>query len=740
MTLSQIAKYRAFKSIIERASAPMLPMDVKASSVQSVQKRFEDKNSDFYWWSLNAFGQAADTMPPIGTQARDLKMRELWPCEPILAGTIYVLESRSVALGWKITGKPPADIDEFTGVLQNAEDGAGWSQLFSKWVEDTLTTDNGAVLELGRAGKTGPVSALYNMDSCRCVRTGNPDKPIQYTNMGGTVVDMPVDNVVAYASMPSPDERRLSGGVCFVSRALRAAKLLLALHQYEEDRLRAMPPRGIATVTGMTMDQVSEAMKLYQARQMSKDLTFPGLLWLAGNPFAQGGQVGVKVEPFGNLPENFDRREVMETYAKTLALNAGLDVGEIWLVQHEGATKATGEIQAAKARGKGMGEIITVMERIVNWHILPEGLSFEFDLQNDEEDMYSVQLRKARVDALNAMYAQPNGMEPIISKSQYVELAIAEGALPEDFKPEKVEVGAPAASAVPASTAVEKPAAGGEATGAMPSPDTNAATDTTAQAKELGGKSLEDELAKMPEWKRVQYKKRLAAFGAQQGQLAERKSQRFLAENAKETGEPAGGKERGWFADNVENPHVPEATAGGTVETRTAQMTRINELWYDKTKGVPNGNLIRSAIENIPWSSKDQFMALFDNNTPTPIAAKKISPSSAEGVLAGIRKLYSDGKVYDGCTGMAMPDLEHVLGVSNKDADYVWSTHMKRMGRYETRGGLNQIRLSGDYHFDRDNGLVNTAEAMYKGIRLWGYDDPGNLYDAVTESSLVKGE
>jgi len=522
MALTSVQKYRAFKNIMERAAAPLLPMDVKAGGAQSVQKRFESKSGDWYWWMLNAFGQAADTMPPIGTQARDLKLRELWPCEPILAGTIYVLESRSVALGWKITGKPPAAIDEFTGVLQNAENGAGWSQLFSKWVEDTLCSDNGSVLELGRAGKAGPVSALYNMDSCRCVRTGDPDKPIQYTNMDGTVVDMPADSVVAYASMPSPDERRLSGGICFVSRALRAVKLLLALHQYEEDRLKAMPPRGIATVTGMTMDQVSEAMKMYQARQMSKDLTFPGLLWLAGNPFAQGGQVAVHVEPFGNLPENFDRREVMETYAKTLALNAGLDVGEIWLVQHEGATKATGEVQAAKARGKGMGEIITVMERIINWHILPEGLGFEFDLQNDEEDMYAAQLMKARIDALNAMYAQPNGMEPIITKGQYVELAIADGALPEDFKPEKVETAAPAA------LPVEKPAPGGQSAGAMPSPDVNAATDTTAQAKELGEKSLEEELARMPEWKRAQCKKRLAAFGSQQGQLAERKVQRFL--------------------------------------------------------------------------------------------------------------------------------------------------------------------------------------------------------------------
>jgi len=381
------------------------------------------------------FARRADDCPPLGDPARDKYLRDIWKTEPIMAGAIYALVSKMRALGWNLEGGRNK-VSQWTKILHEAEDGAGWNVFISKIIEDYLTTDDGAFIELGKKHKNGPVMALFHIDSVRCVLIGAGHAT--YTDFDGGRHLLKPGDYAHFCSMPSPNEDLHGKGFCFVSRALKAAKLLLALHQYESEKLENLPPEGIVTITGLTTKQVEKAFELYKAKRQSRDqLTFPGILWLVGNPMAPGGagQVKVDLTPFSTLPEQFDRQGLVETYAKTLACDLGVDINEFWMPERGGFGPSKGEVtvQHAKAKGKGPGEIIACLERIFNWYVLPEGVIFAFDMVDDEDDLRRAELHSVIIKNVKEMAEPLTAEGGLISIPEGRELLVAQQILPEDY-------------------------------------------------------------------------------------------------------------------------------------------------------------------------------------------------------------------------------------------------------------------------------------------------------------------
>lgn len=409
-------------------------LGAKAKSL-SMQPRLDPTKLKDAYFFVSMFARKADDCPEYGSLARDAYLRKIWKTEPIMAGAVYAFVSKLRALGWTLEGGRNK-VSQWSKILHESEGGAGWNVLVSKAIEDYLTTDDGSFIELGKAFKNGPVKALYNIDSVRCQLLGAGHA--SYMDFEGNQHPLKPGDYAHFCSMPSPNEDLHGKGFCFVSRALKAAKLLLALHKYEAEKLENLPPEGIATITGLTVKQVQKAFELYQAKRQSRDqLTFPGILWLIGNPMAPGGAGQVKVDlvPFSDLPEQFDRAGLIETYAKTLAADLGVDVNEFWMSARGGFGPSKGEvtIQHAKAKGKGVGEVIVCLERIFNWHVLPEGLTFAFDATDDEDDLRRAQLQKVEILNVKEMAEPLTAEGGLITIQEGRELLVAKQILPEEY-------------------------------------------------------------------------------------------------------------------------------------------------------------------------------------------------------------------------------------------------------------------------------------------------------------------
>ena len=388
------------------------------TSPSKLDVRKTDRDMSLYYGAYPILRQWAagqkSKVPPYGDPRRDDYLDNLWRQEPILAGAIYSMTAKMTALKWQVTG-PRLQARAAATLFANAEhiDGHDWGGFIGSVAQDFYIPDRGPFIETAR-GKTGyggtvnrlvgNLAAIGHIDSLCCWLTGNRDAPmVYYSSQSGQNIRFKPGEFIHFTSLPSPREFYLGMGFSAVSRALRAAILLMGLHDYDSEKLNNLPPEGVASVTGLTMDEFMDALKMWKtSREQDKSYTFPQVLWLIGSQ--PNTEVKVAMEGFSSLPESFDRESVVNHYVATLALCFGVDAREFWPVSSGSlGTAAESEIQHLKAKGKGPGEFISITERHFNSE-LPEDVTFAFDTQDIEEDQMAAQVCKAWVDALFPLY------------------------------------------------------------------------------------------------------------------------------------------------------------------------------------------------------------------------------------------------------------------------------------------------------------------------------------------------
>jgi len=407
----------------------------------SVQPRFQPDGHDELinraYLGIIAFGRAADEAPARGDPRRDTYLRDLVrsAVEPILTGAISSMLARFVALGWTVTGGRNKAA-RARSLLSNAEDAAGWNIFLSKVVEDMLVLDNGGYFEMGTLGRHGPVRGLFNLDGTACRLTGRADYPVVYTPKIGENRDprpLDRDHVVHLPPMPSPDETEFNLSLSPVSRALRSAQVLRAINDHDIEKLAKLPPEGIMTVANITETQWKDVLSNYrEARKKEGMSVFPGVMVLAGQSITQPPKI--ELTPFSTLPEGFNKVETVEIYVKTLALALGVDVAELWLIPQVGATKAAFTIQHMKAQGKGIGLVVSMIERALNFSVMPQGVVFGFDLPDDEQDLAKAEIAGKRIQNVKRMYEmQSPDIEPLITRQEGRTILASQGILSPAF-------------------------------------------------------------------------------------------------------------------------------------------------------------------------------------------------------------------------------------------------------------------------------------------------------------------
>jgi hypothetical protein len=123
-----------------------------------------------------------------------------------------------------------------------------------------------------------------------------------------------------------------------------------------------------------------------------------------------------------------------EWWAKTIALNLGIDVGEIWLLQ-QGESKTVQTVQAIKSRGKGVARYLQEIERRYNLDVMPFGVKFEFDnLDADEQDKLRADIIASNVDTLTKLTDMGVQRQELVFELDEVrQLASEWGVVPPDM-------------------------------------------------------------------------------------------------------------------------------------------------------------------------------------------------------------------------------------------------------------------------------------------------------------------
>lgn len=387
---------------------------------------------------LFAWGAQYDDTPQWWTPERDIYLRNFWKREPLLSGAVYTVQSKIKTTSWKLTGAPK-QVTRYENLLGAADFGKGWGEFISRWLEDILTQDNGGWIELMGEGDpqgqlVGPVTGVAHLDAAQVYRTGNLQYPVIYHSpITGQRHLMHTSRVANITSMPSPKENMYGVGYCAISRVLVAARILLYIEEFKQEKLGGRPHRGIIRSQGYNRKQIEEALKEAELKANAKGLLrYMPLVVLAS--YDPGVQTALEVVDLASLPDNYNERETIDIYWDVLAAAFGVDRNEFAPIRSgQLGSGQQSSIQAEKAKGKGVGEVFKEIERVINWSILPDTVTFAFDNPYDEDDLNEAELKNKKAVWIRALGAPDTiGQSPITAAEQR-QLAADEGLIPEDW-------------------------------------------------------------------------------------------------------------------------------------------------------------------------------------------------------------------------------------------------------------------------------------------------------------------
>jgi hypothetical protein len=246
---------------------------------------------------------------------------------------------------------------------------------------------------------------LAHLDSRHCQLTGDVEYPVIFHNpKTENSHRLHTTRVAHFVDMPSPAEGMNNTGFCAVSRVVGSSEILLKVNKYKNEKLDDLPEAGLLLFNNVLPERWNDAKAGYnrETRRLGQD-HWRNVMTMFGLDPAQPATADLI--SFANLPEAFNELETTTTYINILALAFGVDVREFWPVTSGALGTATeSEVMHQKARGKGVGEIISMIERVINYKVLPESATFAFDFKDDEEDLLSAEIDDKRAGTIMNMW------------------------------------------------------------------------------------------------------------------------------------------------------------------------------------------------------------------------------------------------------------------------------------------------------------------------------------------------
>lgn len=332
-------------------------------------------------------------LPTWGSPSRQRHLRGLFYNQhnTLVTGALSNIITRVDQTPWKMIGQPKDHTQHYHHLLQESNQGNGFSDFISKIVQDFLTLDLGAFIEIVGPGASdqplvGPPLALNSLDGARCYVTGNPEWPVYYmSHRSGGLHKMHHTRVARLVDLPSPDPEMKGLGLSALSRAAAVVHAELLLVRHEIGELDDTPASGILSFAGLSEKQLVKALQKYNEDQDIEALpVLRNLLQITSmdprNP------VKVEFTPFSSIPGKADSETIIRNHVNMLSAAIGEDPQEIFpLASVAMGSSAQSKILHAKGKSKIYGKILTLLERTFNTKILAPGLELKFGPRDTEQ-------------------------------------------------------------------------------------------------------------------------------------------------------------------------------------------------------------------------------------------------------------------------------------------------------------------------------------------------------------------
>jgi hypothetical protein len=361
---------------------------------------------------------------------RDIYLQRFARQEPMLASAVYSMATRISTLNYQVNGPPRAK--KFASELLTRPGlGDSLNALIQKCISDLHTSDNGAFIELWRAGnplsdaKNRPVLGFAQLDSRQCWRSFDPEYPVWYTNpVTHEIRKIHASRIAFTSDNPQPTELARGIGFCATSRVLRMTRVFKNMQIFLDEKVGGRFNRAIGAVSGVTPKQLKQALEQNDAQADNKGfVVYKDIPFLVSPNLEKGNEIKLMLQDLASIPDGFVFRDDADLYAYILAFAFGVDAREFWPATSSGATKADATVQNMKARGRGIGNDIALMEGLIR-QALPESVSFEFDFTDDDQDRATAEIHQLQANTLKTFFDMG-----ALNAQQIQALGIAHGIL-----------------------------------------------------------------------------------------------------------------------------------------------------------------------------------------------------------------------------------------------------------------------------------------------------------------------
>jgi len=420
---------------------------------ESVQVQ-PDANSAFIGgWLTLSIASVADQVTPWGknVQVRDRQLRDFWPTEAYLAGAVANVSFRNAAFDWEIKSSDKVE-QAVTEMLMSAigRDKIGWGDFIKCFSQDLYTQDNGAFIELIRDPSVGansrfkdenaPVIGIAHLDSGACVRTGNAEYPVIYTDRDQKQHKLKWYEVIPFSDYPSAIEKMNGVGYCSVTRTLRLAQIMRSIELFKDEKIGGRHFKSIHIVSGVSRTELEDAKARgkEQADNRGQIRYIDPVILASLDPEKP---VSTATIDLASLPDGFDLDQELQWYISGLALNLGVDYQDLApLPGGNIGSGAQSNMLHRKSSGKGPRNWMnSIVEGFTNYGVLPRNAIMSFNDKNEQEELERQEIRtkameEAAIAARSKIFPREYIAKDLVSRGIYKSL---EGIPPEFWDDQK---------------------------------------------------------------------------------------------------------------------------------------------------------------------------------------------------------------------------------------------------------------------------------------------------------------
>ena len=443
------------------ANKDNFPKDPFKRTVQDFPKVSEGSPLGwFHTYPLSgSLSHVSERITPWGASVarRDKELREFYIKEPWLAGAVYSISIRNAAFNWEIEAASEKLENALTDMLSGAISGNqfGWLPFVEKFTTDWHTTDNGAFIELIRDPSTdagskfkdenAPVIGIANLDSGRCIRTGNPLEPVIYVDRNGKNHRMKWYEIIATSEHPSPIESMYGVGYSAITRILTVAQIAYSIQIFTDEKISGRQYKALHFVSGVSKSEIQDVMDRGQEQSDNQGqirFIMPAIL-ASIDPEKPVTTDTIELAAF---PDNFNFDEFMKWYIANIALNMGIDYQDLAPLpsgQLGGGTQA--EILHKKSSKKGGKFFMETLQNVFrDYGVIPRNAKFQFTAMDMSEELEKAAVLTQTLEA-SAIAVRSNVLNGPAAREQLVRSGMLDkdiaSMVPEDFGAEEFRSG-----------------------------------------------------------------------------------------------------------------------------------------------------------------------------------------------------------------------------------------------------------------------------------------------------------